>query len=268
MENKPIKISGRQRLLAYFRNGKIPSEEHYSDLINSMVHKDDDGFSKDDQNGLKIYADEKYNSLISFYKNINSIDPFFVIGKDKTDPDALKVQPIDGSADNADPTIDPDATSFFLHTNGKVGIGKKCEPQYKMEIDGFVGMGGRIGTYRSGSAPANGKWQPIVTGLRNAQAFEIVARVGKKGTGKCAIMHATALSIFGPKGGKIRRTNGHFGWFWNKMHLRWTGDSTNYTLEIKVGSNYGDDVEIFYTVSRLWDDSLFLSDDYYYSDKT
>ncbi|WP_448699242.1 hypothetical protein ACFGVR_19935 [Mucilaginibacter sp. AW1-3] len=265
MEKKPIKISGRQRLLAYFRNGKIPSEEHYSDLINSMVHKDDDGFSKDDENGLKIYADEKYNSLISFYKNINAIDPFFVMGKDKTDPDALKIQPID---DSDDPTVDTDATSVFLHTNGKVGIGKKCEPKYKMEVDGFIGMGGRIGTYKSGAVTADGNWQPIITGLKNAQAFEVIARAGKKGTGKYAIMHATALSIFGPKGGKIRRTNGYYGWFWNKIKLRWTGDSSNYALEIKVGSNYGEGIEIFYTVSRLWDDSLFLSDDYYYSDRT
>jgi len=268
MENKPVKISGRQRLLSYFRNGKIPSEEHYSDLINSMIHKDDDGFSKDDTNGLRIYADEKYNSLISFYKNINAIDPFFVIAKDKADPDALKITPIDDSTDPTDPISDDDSNAFFLHTNGRLGVGKKCDFKYKMEVDGFVGMTGRIGTYKSGSVSADGKWYPIITGLRNAQAFEIVARVGKKGTGKCAIMHATALSIFGPKGGKIRRSNGYFGWFWNRIHLRWTGDSTNYALEIKVGSNYGPDVEIFYTVSRLWDDSLFLSEDYYYSDKT
>ncbi len=265
MEKKPVKISGRQRLLAYFRNGKIPSEEHYSDLINSMVHKDDDGFSKDDENGLKIYADEKYNSLISFYKNINSIAPFFIIGKDKTDPDALKIQPFDG---DALPEADTDPESFFLHTNGKLGIGKKCDDQYKVEIDGFVGMGGRIGTYRSGVAPADGNWYPVINGLKNGQAFEVVARVGKKGTGKFAIMHATALSVFGPKGGKIRHTNAYFGWFWNRIRLRWHGDSKNYGLEIKVSSNYGDGVEIYYTVTRLWDDRLFLSDEYYYSDKT
>jgi len=89
----------------------------------------------------------------------------------------------------------------------------------------------------------------------------------KKGTGKFAIMHATALSVFGPKGGKIRRTNAHYGFFWNKLNLRWTGNSKNYSLEIKSNSNYGEDVDIYYTITKLWDDQLFLSADYYYSDK-
>lgn len=263
MDNKSIKISGRQRLLAYFRNGKIPTEEHYSDLINSMVHKDDDGFSKDTENGLKIYSDDSSNNLVSFYKDINSIDPFYVISKDKTDPDCLKLQAFDESAND----IENNSTAFFLHTNGKVGIGKTCADQYKTEIDGFVGMQGRIGTFKSGSVHADGTWQAIISNLKNGQAFEIVARAGKKGTGKFAIMHATALSVFGPKGGKIRRTNAHYGFYWNKLNLRWTGNSKNYNLEIKSNSNYGEGVDIYYTITRLWNDQLFLSNDYYYSDK-
>ena len=263
MDNKSIKISGRQRLLAYFRNGKIPTEEHYSDLINSMVHKDDDGFSKDKENGLKIYSDDSSNNLVSFYKDINSIDPFYIISKDKTDPDCLKFQAFDGAANN----VENNSSALFFHTDGKIGIGKTCDDQYKTEIDGFVGMQGRIGTCKSGSVAADGGWKPIITNLQNGQAFEVVARAGKKGTGKFAIMHATALSVFGPKGGKIRRTNAHYGFFWNKLNLRWTGNSKNYTLEIKSNSNYGNDVEIYYTITRLWDDQLFLSNDYYYSDK-
>jgi len=263
MESKSNKISGRQRLLGFFRNGKIPTEEHYSDLINSMVHKDDDGFSKDKENGLKIYSDESSNSLVSFYKDINSIDPFFVISKDKADPDCLKFQ----SFDKPEEDKENDSTAVFFHTDGRVGVGKTCDNQYKVDIDGFVGMAGRVGTFKSGSVPANGSWQPIIPNLKNGQAFEVVARAGKKGTGKFAIMHATALSVFGPKGGKIRRTNAHYGFFWNKLNLRWTGNSKSYTLEIKSNSNYGDDVDIYYTVTRLWDDQLFLSPDYYYSDK-
>ena len=262
MDNKSVKISGRQRLLAYFRNGKIPTEEHYSDLINSMVHKDDDGFSKDKENGLKIYSDDASNNLVSFYKDINSIDPFYIIGKDKTDPDCLKLQAFEASTG----TVEDNSTAIFFHTNGKIGVGKTCDDQYKTEIDGFVGMQGRIGTFKSGSVPANGDWQPIVIGLEYAQAFEIVARTGKKGKGRFAIMHATALSVFGPKGGKIKRTNAYYGFFWNKLNLRWTGNSKQYSLEIKSNSNYGDDVDIYYTVTRLWQDSLFLSKDYY-SDK-
>lgn len=262
METKSTKISGRQRLLAYFKNGKIPSEEHYSDLINSMVHKDDDGFSKDTENGLKIYSDDDSNSLVSFYKNINAIDPFFVIGKDKADPDCLKFE----SFEQTDPDTESDSAAVFFHTDGKVGIGKKCDDQYKVEVDGFLGMQGRIGTYKSGTVPADGTWKTIVPNLSNGQAFEVVARAGKKGTGKFVIMHAMALSVFGPKGGKITRTNAYYGFFWNKLKLRWVGDSKNYELQIKSNSNYGDGVDIYFTITRLWDDHLFLSTDYYYSE--
>src|SRR5476649_2674380 len=132
MENKSSKISGRQRLLGFFRNGKIPTEEHYSDLINSMVHKDDDGFSKDRENGLKIYSDESSNSLVSFYKDINSIDPFFVVSKDKADPDCLKFQSFDKPGDDKE----DDSTAVFFHTYGKVGVGKTCYDQYKVDING------------------------------------------------------------------------------------------------------------------------------------
>jgi hypothetical protein len=267
MEKKAIKISGRERLLAHFRNGKIPSEEHYNDLIESMVHKEDDGFSKDDENGLKIYSDEKYCTLVSFYKNSNAIDPFFIVAKDKASPDSLRMQPFNKSI----PKNGADSTSIFFHTNGKLGVGKKCADQFKVDVDGFIGMSGRIGTYRSGKAAADGKWYPIVKDLQNGQAFEVMARTGKLGRNKCAIMHATALSVFGPRGGKIRKTNAHYGnfWkFWDRINLRWhkDPDSKSYSLQIKSYSNYGKDVDIYYTITRLWDDRLFLSKEYYSSE--
>jgi len=257
---------GRQRLLDYFKNGNIPSEEHYSHLINSMVHRYEDGFSKDDENGLNIYSDGSNNTLISFYKKIGEPHPFFQVAKDKADPDSLKMQPFVAPGSNSD----PDKASFFFHTNGKLGVGKECDPKYKVDIDGFVGMKGRIGTYKSGQVKADGIWHPIISDLKNGQAFEIVARTGKTGKdpAKFAIMHAIALSVFGRKGGKIRKTNAHYGFCWNKLNLRWTDDpqKKTYSLELKTNSNYGDGVMIYYTVTRLWDDELFLSGEYYYRD--
>ncbi|MBS1530509.1 MAG: hypothetical protein JSU01_09390 [Bacteroidetes bacterium] len=261
MEKQKNTVS-RKKLLDYFKNGKIPSEEHYSHLINSMIHKYEDGFSKDDENGLNIYPEGSYNALVSFYKNISAPVPFFQIAKDKADPDSLKMQP----AVPPDSDDDPDASAVFFHTSGKVGIGKECDDRYKVDIDGFVGVKGRIGTYKSGQVKADGVWYPIITGLNNGQAFEIMARTGKVGTGKFAIMHAYALSVFGRKGGRIRRTNAYYGFWWNKINLRWTGSSRNYNLEMKTNSNYGDGVIVYYTVTKLWDDELFLSGDYYYKD--
>lgn len=265
MENKSNKVSGREKVLTYFRNGQIPTQKHYEDLINSMIHKEDDGFSKDDENGFKIYSDDKYNKLVSFYQDSDATNPFFVISKDKPMPDSIKMQSFGQSQ-----MANADETGVYFHTNGNLGIGKKCDDNYRAEIDGFVASRGRIGTYPTitSTVNADGRWHPIITGLRNAQAFEVMARTGKKGTGKLAIMHAIALNVAGKKGGKIRRTNAYFGFFWNKLKLRWTGDYKGYSLELKSNSNYGDDVKIYFTITQLWDDSFFLSEDYYYSDNS
>lgn len=255
----------RERLRTYFENGKIPSQDHYGEMINSMLHKTEDGFSQDPENGLKIYGDQKNNQLISFYKDVSAKYPFFSFAKDRSDPDSIKMQPVDSSKKNNG--TDDDSTGVFFHLDGKLGIGKKCDDKYKVDINGFVAMPGRIGTYEVGEVDADGEWKTITKkeALNNGQAFEVVARTGKIRTGKYAIMHAIALSVFGPRGARIRITNAYYGLFWNRLRLRWRSDelSKTYHLEIKSCSNYGKGVKIFYTMTRLWDDKLFMSEDYY-----
>src|SRR5690606_17966422 len=151
---KKKQYQSREQLKEFFRNGKIPSEKHYADLINSMVHKVDDGFSKDEINGLRISSTEETKNLISFYKDLNEQDPFYVVAKDELDPDALTFKPFH-AVENAKNETD---SSFFFHNNGKLGIGKKCDDKFKVDVNGFVGFEGRIGTYNSGTRPANGRW--------------------------------------------------------------------------------------------------------------
>ncbi len=268
MENDIDKPVPRVKILNYFKNGQIPTQKHYEDLIHSMIHKTEDGFFKDKENGFRIYSDDKYNKLVSFYQDSDATDPFFIISKDKSSPDSIKMQSFEQSQ-----AKDVDDNGVFFHTNGNVGFGKKCEDGYKLDVDGFVAMQGRIGTYLtsntdadlSASVKADGKWHTIIDGLQNANAFEIIARTGKKGTGKLAIMHAIAMSVAGKKGGKIHKRNAYFGWFWNKISLRWVGDHKGYSLQIRTNSFYGDDIKIFFTVTQLWDNKLFLREDYYYS---
>ena len=251
---KKKQYQSREQLKEFFRNGKIPSEKHYSDLINSMVHKVDDGFSKDEVNGLKISSTEEAKNLISFYKDLNEQDPFFQIAKDEFDPTSLALKPFKIQ----DGVRSENESSFFFHTNGNLGIGTKCDDSFKLEVEGFAGMQGRIGTYKSGSRPADGKWHTILEKLDHCQAFEIMARTGKKGSGRFALMRAVALGVYGPRGSKIKKTQTHYGFFWNKLNLRWTGTTHDYNLEIRSNSNYGEEVNIRYSITRLWDDFLFL----------
>lgn len=254
---KKKQYQSREQLKEYFRNGKIPTEKHFADLINSMVHKVDDGFSKDEINGLRISSGEENKNLVSFYKDLNEQDPFFLIAKDDLDPDSLSFRPFDGGSSKNDTD-----NAFFFHNNGKFGVGKKCDPRFKMEVNGFVGMQGRIGTYESGTRPADGQWHTILDELDHCQAFEIMARTGKKGSGRFALLNALAMSVYGPRGGKIKKTHAYYGFFWNKLNLRWVGTTHNYALQLRSNSNYGDGVKIHYTVSRLWDDHLFLDPDH------
>jgi len=249
----------RDQLKEYFSNGKIPSQVHYAELINSMVHKTEDGFSKDKDNGLKLYNFKTYKSLVSFYSDVNDLDPFYQIAKDDINPNSIKFQPFDDKAQSG-----KDDRSVYFHVNGNLGVGKLPADNYKIDINGFAGMQGRIGTYLNGLVPADGKWHNIIEGLDNCHAYEIVARAGKKGSGKFSIMHAIAISAYGRSGGKIRKTSSCFGFFWNKLNLRWKGTTHNYSLQMRTNINYGRDVNAHFTVTKLWDDELFSTDGEFY----
>ncbi|QJD96209.1 hypothetical protein HH214_10190 [Mucilaginibacter robiniae] len=249
-ENFTDQIQNREQLKKYFRNGQIPSEVHYHELINSMVHKTDDGFSKDQENGLNVYNYKAQKSLLSFYADVNDIHPYYQITKDEDEPSCLKLRPF-SKAENSH-------NSFFFNVDGSLGVGKKPESNSKIDIDGFAAMQGRIGTYKKGAVRADGKWHAIIEGLDNCHAFEVIARAGKKGTGRFSMMHAIAISAYGPSGSKIQKLRSYFGWFWNKLNLRWRGTTHNFRLEIRTNINYGRDAYVNYNVTQLWNDELFL----------
>lgn len=251
---------GREELKKYFENGKIPTQVHFEYLIDSVIVKQDDGIAKDKNNGLIIAPLEASSRLITFYKEMDLLEPFFYVDRDNYQSSSLKFTSAVHHLDKKN----LDEASTFMHQDGKLGIGKRCSEDLKTEIKGFIGAEGRKGTYKSGTVEANGGWHKIVEGLNNCQGFEIMARTGKKGSGKFSIMHAIALSAFGKSKGKIRKTTSYFGFFWNKLDLRWGGDTHNYWLEIRTKRNYGTGVNIYYNVSKLWDDELFLPQEEFY----
>ena len=259
-QNENKKLHGRAELKKYFRNGQVPTETHFAYLIDSALIQHDDGISKDEENGYVIAPLGSSSKLMTFYKNMDRLEPFFCVEKDLQDPSSLKFQP-----------GDKEQNAFFLHQNGNLGIGKRSDEHYKLDVAGFAASQGRIGTYMSGKIPADGMWHKIVTGLDNCQALEVVARTGKKDSGRFSILHAIATSAFGRSGGKIRKTCSYYGFFWNKLNLRWKvidKDIHNYALELRSNRHYGKEVDIFYNITKLWDDKLFLPEEYYHEKKT
>lgn len=255
------KVYGREELKQYFRNGRMPSENHFGYLIDSTINKQEDGFSKDEENGLQIAALGSSKRLLSFYKATDDLEPFFFVEKDEYEYPALRLQPYLPAPDGKE---EQDANGFFFHTDGKLGIGKKCDPDFKVDIKGFAAMEGRTGSYKVGTVPADGKWHPILQELDNCHAYEVVARTGLKHAGRHAMMHAYAVSTFGSSRNKIRQTCAYYGFCWNKIKLRWKGRTHNYELQMRTNSNYGMGVDIHYRLTRLWADELFMPDSYHY----
>jgi len=260
--NPVFKNLSREELKKLFRNGKLPSEKDFSELIDSGVNKLDDGFVKDDDQGLVIASTGESKKFISFFRKTDELNPFVVMERSVENSEALRITPFSESGNAA-----TNNNSFFFHTNGSLGLGTPADEKYRLQIaNGFTGMYARSGTFATGKVPANGKWHPIITQLNNCQAFEVVARTGVKHSGKFAMMHAIAVSTFGgPRArNKVKKVCAQYGFFWNKINLKWSGKLHDYALMLRSNSNYGYGVYIHYHVTRLWDDTTFLPADYYY----
>ena len=223
------KLLNRQTLKNYFRRGRMPTEENFSDLIESMVNKQEDGFSKSMEDGLVLAPQGNSKRVMSFFENM----------KDPKSDWHIAVNPSHRTQGLSFGDQEGDSR-LFLSKEGRVGV-SQLNPSFALDVNGMVGMKGRMGTYAHGEVPADKKWHPILTELDDLQAFEILAEVrGIKG-----------------RGNRIRKTHAHFGMFWNRLNLKWFGDVHNYELRIRSRTNYGNDINnnqimIKYRVARLW----------------
>ncbi len=256
-ENNKLRLLSRNSLKALFTNGTKPDESNFESLIDSFVNRLDDGFSKTKEDGMILVPDQEVSDkLISFYKLIDDDQPEWSVALDIKDKEkGLNFQGIDE---------DGKVTSrLYLGKSGNVGVSTNT-PKTTLDVNGILGTKSRIGTYKMGTIPADGLWHDVLEGLNGSNAFELMAHVGKPKSGKHALLHANALSTFGKSRNRIRRTQAHYGWWWNKIRIRWTGDTFDYGLQMKTGTNYGPEEEIKYCISTLWDNDimrLFLEDE-------
>lgn len=233
-------ITSREALKKSFEKGSIPTQRDFEDLIDSMLHKQDDKVISQDQ-GLSLSPKGSSAKFITFFNNLSDFKPTWSIEQyPKNTPDFGFT------------LVDKEGESkLFIQANGYVGIGT-TSPSEKLTVNGNMSTHGRRGTYTSGSVPGDGNWYNITPPLNACHAFEIIAKVGKKGRGLYAMTHAIALSTFGASNNKINPIKAYYGSFRNKIHLRWTGTTFNYTLQIKTQRNYGEDSMIKYYVTNLW----------------
>ncbi len=261
MENKPIdpKLLGRKSLKNLFAVGNRPSSENFGALIDSCLNKVEDGIGKNNENGLML-APEGNDSekLMSFYDSIQDPLPQWSLELEKENGSGLGIyEPISESEQK---------NRLFFKKGGNIGI-NSMSPRTKLEVSGVLASESRIGTYKLATVPADGKWHDILSDLNGCVAFEVMAQVGKEKKGKYALLIAQALSTFGNSKNKISTTQAHYGWWWNKLNLRWRGSTYKYSLQLRTRSDYGSDEQIRFYITKLWDteimnlfDSALLSD--------
>ncbi len=242
----------RNTLKNYFKRGSLPSENHFSDLVDSSLNIIDEGFYKTVDDGLKVSTAGASDRLLSFYRNTDQIMPLWTVDIHKPD-NRLKI------------CRQGDKVVCSVDASGRVGINKD-KAEHTLDVNGVVSSKGRIGGL-SGKVRADGRWHSISDELEGCHALEIMAGAGKRGTGKYSLLHAIALNTFNPKGwffnifnrkNKISEHHAYYRSKCDKLRLRWKCAERphHFFLEIKTGCDYGDGIMIQYNLTELWFDHL------------
>lgn len=248
----------RQMLQEQFKYGKMPTEEDFSDLIESMLNMLDEGFDKTPEAGFKV-AQLRDGKLVSFYKDINIGNALWSLGLEKSS-DNLSIQ---DARNQALFTLSSTTGADGVHRTA-VGI-RKTQPQHELDVAGCIASHGRIGREGELAVPADGRWYDITEMMTGCQAWEVIAGAGAKDSdGRYALTHAFALNAFNANG-SITYHQTHFGNKCSRIELRWINDNPEkpfeFKLQMRVGCSYGDDVWIKYHLTQLWLDTLMLESD-------
>lgn len=236
-----MSLQNRETLKSFFRKGNLPTEGDFADFIDSAVNRVDDGLSKTMDEGLMLSPIGKSEKLLSFYRSIEEKNPAWSIGIDVGES-TLRFNNFSGEH------------ILSLTAQGRLGI-KTDTPRYTLEVNGILASRGRIGTFETGKVLADGNWHTILSDLEGCQMFEVVAGIGKKKTGKYAVVYALALSTFGNSKNKIDVKQAYYGVKCNKIDLRWSGSTYKYNLEMRSHCDYGGGQHyIRYYISQLWKD--------------
>jgi len=253
-------MTRRRRIMLkeQFEEGKMPSQEDFADLIDSMLSMLDEGFDKSPEHGFQI-AQLQDGKLLSFYQDIGTGCAMWSLRLDKSNSNLnfqdRKGQPLltlSSSTDGDDTQL--------------VGVGiRQSHPQHELDVAGTVASHGRVGRSGEMAVPADGFWYDVTDYMTGCQIWEVVAGVGAKDSeGRYAVMHAFASNAFGLNG-DVSYHQSHFGNKCSRIELRWqraeAGKPFDYKLQMRVGCTYGEDVWIKYHMTQLWQDTLMLESD-------
>lgn len=276
----------RETLKRFFSAGKLPTEEHFADLVDSSLNIIDEGFAKTEKYGFEITPQkggDDAENLISFFRKLTDKQPSWSISYYPKD-EALQFIHTD-AASNAQKTVlslDRDgklAVSSAEFNNGAGARTAASGEPIRLDVGGAIRAPGRLGIGLDGQAtvPANGIYQPITEKLHGFQALEVVATVEHREQKRFAILHAIALNAHNPswkilnfwnRGRRIRVHQSYHNGPMDRLKLKWitVKDDDNpgvsqYRLCIKSAFRYPGEASIKYHVTRLWGEDWIADSD-------
>jgi hypothetical protein len=232
----------RATLKTYFSSGRRPTQEAFADLIDSTLNIIDHGLDKNAQDGFRVAQLGSSGSLLSFYRDIAVKSPLWSMRLDAATSN-LSFEGVDDETGGNRPvlTLDP---------RGRVGV-SQATPRHTLDVSGTVAAHSRLG--RPGDKPvhSDGEWHAITDSLDGCRAYEIMAGVGAKGSGRYALLHAFALSTFNGRN-SITYHQAHFGSRCNRLLLKWEGGTHDFRLCMKTACHYGEKLAVRYYITELW----------------
>ncbi len=249
----------RATLKERFQKGKMPNQDDFADLIESMLNMLDEGFDKTPKDGFKL-AQLGDGKLMSFYKDIDVGSPLWQLGLEKGSEAGDSRLSLQDETGQAVLTL-ASRLGEDEEVRRAVGINQSA-PQYELDVAGTVASWARVGKTGEMAIPADGNWYDITGTLTGCQLWEVVAGVGgKDADGKYAVMHAFAANAFNGNE-SITYHQAYFGNKCSRIELRWAGTGKenpfDFKLQMRVGCQYDGEVWIKYHMTRLWLDTLML----------
>jgi len=257
----------RETLKNFFRDGQRPTQEHFSDLVDSTLNMSDDGYRVTVANGQELSSPVGHDQLISFFRNETPQAPLWTMGFSRVSDQLVIKGTSTGAAETTADKTAPATPLLCLDSRQRIGVGQ-MDPQAELDVAGTLRSRSRVGAFPGPAAPplADGKWHDLTGNLGGCQAFEVMAGVAHRGIGRIALMHAVVLNTFNPTYGilnflnrkrGISCTHAYYSRRVDRIQLRWNGTSGKnavYTLQARTGCNYGPDILIEAQLTRLWTD--------------
>lgn len=186
----------RKTLKNYFKSGERPSQQAFSDLIDSSVNILDDDFSNVRDTALKVTGNNERRTAISIYTQPDDKEAAWniLISKDGE----LRC------------SAAGDKNNLILSPEGDVVLdSEKIYLQGKSILQG-----------KAGNCPADGRWHYVSAEYASVNMYEITAVYSAGGNRYTTILKACASHCNGRK--RIVNRMRPFSFFWqNKLKVKW-----------------------------------------------